>query len=511
MTDNALKPDAVVAVIGAGTMGAGIAQVAAAAGHRVRLFDAAEGAVARGIASTAAGLERLLERGKLDSGSRDALMARILPADSLEALADASLVIEAVIEDLAIKQDLFRRLEQLCAPDTILASNTSSLSITAIGAGLDLPGRLVGMHFFNPAPVMKLVEVVSGLDTHGAVAARVFDTATRWGKHPVHARSTPGFIVNRVARPFYGEALRLLEERAAPFATIDRVVRDAGGFRMGPFELMDLIGIDVNYAVSRAVHDAFYQDPRFLPSLEQKERIEGGRLGRKSGRGFYDYSEQARPPAVAPAGDCPAPAWVSCGHLPDLLQPLIHRIAAAGVDVRLQSGADDVMRLPAGTLALTDGRTATRRAFEDLHDDLVLFDLCLDYPSSTAIALAPATGCDGAALAQATGLLQAAGFSVYPIADTPALIVMRLVTMLANEAADAVLQGVCEARGVDTAMRDGVNYPRGPLAWADAIGPETVYTVLNHLQQSYGSDRYRPSLQLQQQVYGGRNFHEQEQ
>ncbi len=508
MTDP-LPTSSPVGVIGAGTMGAGIAQVAAAAGHTVMLYDAAEGAAERGISHVAAGLEKLVARGRMDAGARDALLARIRPVDNIESLGGCALVVEAVVEKLEVKRDLFQALESICSNDAILASNTSSLSITAIGASMSRPGRLVGMHFFNPAPIMKLVEIVSGLDTEPGIAARVSDTAAAWGKHAVHARSTPGFIVNRVARPFYGEALRLLEERVADIAVIDRVVRDAGGFRMGPFELMDLIGIDVNYAVSCSVYDAYYQDPRFIPSLEQKERVDGGRLGRKSGRGFYDYGEGAAPARAEPASAGAPPESIIAGPLPGFAAPLLERIAAAGIHVHTDEEAEGVIRLPGAVLGVTDGRTATRRAVEDLHANLVVCDLCLDYAATPGIAVAASMNASPTALDEVIALLGAAGIAAYPVADTPGLLVMRLVSMLVNEACEAVLAGVCDARGVDTAMRSGVNYPRGPLAWADAIGADTVLTVLNHLQQGYGSDRYRPSLLLQQHVYASRPFHEQ--
>lgn len=507
MTSNELAAADKVGVIGAGTMGAGIAQVAAAAGHEVYLFDAAAGAAAKGIERIAAGLEKLVARGRMESDVRDELRARIHAADETDKLAGCALVIEAIVEDLDVKRDVFARLEKICGDDAILASNTSSLSITAIAAHLDRPKRVVGMHFFNPAPIMKLVEVVSGLDTDPAVAERAFATARAWGKHPVHARSTPGFIVNRVARPFYGEALRLLEERAAPVATLDAVMRDAGGFRMGPFELMDLIGNDVNYAVTRSVYEAFYNDPRYLPSLEQKERVDGGRLGRKSGRGFYDYGDDAPAPDPHPATTREAPGAVEIGPLPDLLAPLVERIKASGIVTETRADLGDVIRFDGGELALTDGRTAARRAFEDMHVNLSLFDLCLDFGASKAVAMTAAAGCPDAVHHRAQGLMQAAGFTVYEVADTPALVVMRIVSMIVNEAAEAVLTGVADAAGVDTAMLSGVNYPRGPLSLADEIGAETVLTVLNHLQQAYGLDRYRPSLELQQRVYTSRTFH----
>ena len=260
-----LPPAADVAVVGAGAMGAGIAQIAAQYGHRVRLFDTRMGAADTAKQQIGDTLRKLAGKGKLDPADAEAAAARIVPVHALGDLVSARLVVEAIVEDLDVKRKTFRDLEVVVAPDAVLASNTSSFSITSIAAGMKLPGRIAGMHFFNPAPIMPLVEVVSGLATVRGVADLVYDTAKAWGKVPVHAKSTPGFIVNRCARPFYGEGLRLLLENAADAATIDAVVREAGGFRMGPFELMDLIGLDVNFAVTKSVWEAYFQDPRYTP------------------------------------------------------------------------------------------------------------------------------------------------------------------------------------------------------------------------------------------------------
>jgi len=291
-----------IGVLGAGAMGAGIAQVAATHGHPVVLADASAPAVARARDGIARALAREVEKGRLEGAAAEAAVARIIPGaleapDDLRVFEGSDLVIEAIIEDLAAKQDAFRRLERITPPGAILATNTSSLSITAIGGELGQPGRLVGMHFFNPAPVMPLVEVVPGLATDPEVTTAVRDLAARWKKVPVIARDTPGFIVNRVARPFYGEALRVYEEGMADQATIDWAMRTVGGFRMGPFELMDLIGNDVNFTVTRSIFEAFSYDPRYRPSLVQQRLVEAGRLGRKTGRGYYSYAEGAVPPA----------------------------------------------------------------------------------------------------------------------------------------------------------------------------------------------------------------------
>lgn len=467
-----LPPAADVAVVGAGAMGAGIAQVAAQYGHRVRLFDTRMGAADTAKQQIGDTLRKLAGKGKLDPADAEAAAARIVPVHALGDLVSARLVVEAIVEDLDVKRKTFRDLEVVVAPDAVLASNTSSFSITSIAAGMKLPGRIAGMHFFNPAPIMPLVEVVSGLATDRGVADLVYDTAKAWGKVPVHAKSTPGFIVNRCARPFYGEGLRLLLENAADAATIDAVVREAGGFRMGPFELMDLIGLDVNFAVTKSVWEAYFQDPRYTPSIIQSELVAAGFLGRKSGRGFYDYAPGAAKPAAATESE---------------------RESAPIDDLRAQLAASARIDVGDAVLVPCDGRTATAVAVAIEHHNVVVYDLALDYRNCTRLAVARAEGCSDAAFGAAVGALQAAGIAVSRFADVAGLPVVRTVAMLANEAADAVNQGIASARDVDLAMRNGVNYPKGPLAWADAVGIERVRTVLANLLSHYGDPRYRTS------------------
>jgi 3-hydroxybutyryl-CoA dehydrogenase len=506
----ALSKDAVVAVIGAGAMGAGIAQIAAQAGHPVRLLDAQPGAAAQAIERIRSTFGKLAEKGKLSADAASAAGERLSAAASHSELAGAALVVEAIVERLDVKRGLFAELESIVAPDCILATNTSSISVTAIAAGLKHPGRVVGMHFFNPAPLMALVEVVSGLATDPTVAATTHDTALAWGKKPVHTKSTPGFIVNRVARPYYAEALRLLHEQAADPATIDAVMREAGGFRMGPFELMDLIGHDVNFAVTRSVFEAYFGDPRFTPSLIQQELVNAGRLGRKSGYGFFDHAAGA--PALVPATE-PTTALangVAVWTGSPLGQALWRRLDSAGVPCTRHDAAHAdgrVLRVGDTLVFVTDGRSATQRGADLGHGATVLADLTLDASRATRIALAAADTCSEPAFRAVVAVFQGAGFAVSRLADVPGLAVMRTVAMLANEAADAVNQGVCDAVAADTAMQYGVNYPRGPLAWADEIGPDQVLTVLDNLAQVYGEDRYRASPLLRRLVAGGRRFH----
>lgn len=294
----AFSTDTVIGVIGAGTMGRGIAQVAAARGHHVIVFDSDERILSDALNALTRILARLVEKGRLDAGANDEILGRITFAHvKLDALASCGLVIEAIVEDLGIKKSVFAGLESVVAGEAVLATNTSSLSVTGIAAACERPERVAGVHFFNPAPLMPLVELIPGVLTAAETVARVRRLIDGWGKATVVAKDTPGFIVNRVARPFYGEALRILEEGVADVATIDWAMRELGGFRMGPFELMDLIGNDINYKVTESVWTAFFYEPRYKPSFTQKRMVEAGRLGRKSGRGYYEQGPNAVHPA----------------------------------------------------------------------------------------------------------------------------------------------------------------------------------------------------------------------
>lgn len=506
---HAIPPGSTVAVIGSGAMGAGIAQVAATAGHQVLLFDTRPDAADKAILEIGKTYTKLVEKGRMGAVESDLARERLKRIASLQEAAGAALVIEAIVENLDAKRALFAELEGIVGERCILATNTSSISVTAIGAQLKHPERLVGMHFFNPVPLMALVEVISGLATDREVANMVHTTAESWGKSPVHAKSTPGFIVNRVARPYYAEALRLLLEQAADVATLDAVMRDCGGFRMGPFELMDLIGHDVNFSVTNSVFAAYYNDPRFTPSILQQELVSAGFLGRKTGRGFYRYGDDvAKPAPQTEAGGSKPPAVRYAGS-PGMIDALAERLRGAGLEPVAIEAAPGLY-CEGAAIYLTDGRSATERAEMDGHRDTILFDLLLDAAGATRVALARADQCSDAAWQAAVGLFQAAGFAVTRLDDVPGMAVMRTVAMLANEAADAVNQGVCSARAVDIAMQKGVNYPRGPLAWADTVGLRQVVAVLSNLAATYGEDRYRVSPLLRRKLAAdpqGARFH----
>ena len=385
-----------VGVLGAGAMGSGIAQVAAMAGHRVVVVDSYAPSLEKARVGVQKSLAREVEKGRLTKDAEHDIGQRIRfepsNGEDLAAFRDCGLVIEAIVEELEAKQRAFRAMDRAVSESCVLATNTSSLSVGALGAVCRHPERVIGLHFFNPATVLPLVEVVAALTSDGAIADRAGRLVATWGKTTVRVADTPGFIVNRVARPFYGEALRIYEEGIADIPTIDWALKELGGFRMGPFELMDLIGNDVNYAVTKSVFEAFYYDPRYRPSLTQRRMVEAGRLGRKTGVGYYEYRDGAARPAPT--------------------------------------------------------------------EDRAIGQQVLD----------------------------------------------RVVAMLINEAADAVQLRVASAKDIDLAMTKGVNYPKGLLAWADEIGPNTVYERLVALQKEYGEDRYRPSPLLKRMAADGRRF-----
>ncbi|KFB89800.1 3-hydroxyacyl-CoA dehydrogenase [Serratia grimesii] len=481
-----------VAVIGAGTMGIGIAQVAASAGHQVQLFDIAASAAQQALNALGQRLRQRVTAGKADAANTEALLARIQPVDALSQLADSELVIEAVAEKLPIKQSLFRDLEALCSPATLFASNTSSLSITAIAGALQHPQRLAGLHFFNPAPLMKLVEIVSGLDTSAETVATMQTLTQQWGKQSVLCRSTPGFIVNRVARPFYAETLRALEEHVADAATLDSVMRDAGGFAMGPLQLTDMIGQDINYAVTESVFQAFFQDPRFTPSLVQQELVAAGRLGRKSGHGFYRYGDHPQPTAnYLPASTAALPRSISLHGDPAGMTLLDDLLTGNAVTIKQPGQTSAFARLDEVTFMLTNGKTASQVA-DETGTPVVLFDLSANYSQASTVAISCAAQNDARHNATVVRLLQSLGKKVIQLPDYPGLLVMRTLAMLANEALDVVNKGVASAADTDHAMCCGVNYPRGPLEWGTALGWQQILTTLENLQHYYGEPRYRP-------------------
>lgn len=488
-----------IGIVGGGAMGAGIAQVAALAGHPVTLFDVKAGAAEAACETIRAGLRKLVSRGTLTEARAHEAAGSLHAASALRALGDSAVLIEAVREDLGVKRALFMELARMVAPDAVLSTNTSSLSITEIAAGIHRPDRVCGFHFFNPAQIMPLVEVVAGAETGAAVTGRMADLARRWGKTPVVVRSSPGFIVNRVARPFYLEPLRVLEQDGGDPATIDAVMRDSGGFPMGPFELMDLIGHDVNFAVTEAVHRGFNGAARFRPSRLQQALVSSGRLGRKTGEGFYDYSPGSVRPSARFAPSGPKPNRVRVSGATGPLAGVVGMLRAAGAEVVASDSASDVpVRIDVDGISVvaTDGRRATVMAAAEGVEDLVVCDLALDFASAKSVGVAAADQASPNALSAAAALFESLGKTAIVLRDTPGLIVMRTVAMIVNEAAEAVRAGVASAADVDTAMTLGVNHPTGPSGWRDRVGHATIVRVLEALGESDGGEGYRVSQHL---------------
>jgi 3-hydroxybutyryl-CoA dehydrogenase len=480
-----------VIVVGAGTMGVGIAQIALAAGHDVHLVDTSEAQLGRAQAEA---FKRLIAKGASEEDLKTRLSLHTALSDvgtsRPTAEGGAPFIIEAIIENLDVKRVLLAEAQELFGAEGVYATNTSSYSVTAIAAGVPSPERVVGMHFFNPVPLMKLVEIVPGVQSDPVVVERVFQLAEHWGKTPIRTRSTPGFIVNRVARPYYGESLRLAEEGLAPFDLIDRLMRETATFRMGPFELMDLVGNDVNSAVTRTVWEGHHFDPRFAPSNLQSELVTAGRFGRKTGRGFYDYADGGPQKSATPRVEIDAAAPTE--EPGDVIAAFIRRLGIEKGAPGKRAGAWDLDA--DGVVMLTSGRTAAAEAIAAGVPTIVL-DRPLDMTSTNVIAYATSAG----ASELERLLLDAAkraGLEMVPVKDLPGLAVARVVSMLINEASEVVHVGLCTPHDVDVAMKLGTNYPLGLLEWGDRWGSAYVEGLIDALADQYRDPRYRTSLNL---------------
>ncbi len=481
-----------VGVVGAGAMGRGIAQIAAQAGCQVRLFDMQAAAVAAARDHVLSQWDRLQEKGKLDAAAVAACRERLQGVDSLEALAGCDVVIEAIVERLDAKRQLFAALEGVLGPDAILASNTSSLSVTAIAAGLQRPQRLAGLHFFNPVPLMKVVEVIPGLRTDAAVCEALAGLVRATGHTPVRAQDTPGFIVNHAGRAYNTEALRIVSEGIADFATVDRILRDQVGFRLGPFELLDLTALDVSHPVMESIYHQYYEEPRYRPNVITAQRLAGGLVGRKAGEGFYRYEDgkavvPAEPP-VPQAAEMP-PVWVSprAARRAELLQLL------KDLGARIETGASPSPQ--ALTLVAPLGFDVTTVAVVDRLDPArtVGIDLLVEDAATKRRVLAtnPATRTDMRDAAHA--LFARDGKPVSVIRDSGGFVTQRVVASIVNLACDICQQRVCTPADLETAVTLGLGYPLGPLAMGDRWGPASMLEVLFNMQTVYGDPRYRPS------------------
>jgi 3-hydroxybutyryl-CoA dehydrogenase len=481
-----------VGVVGAGAMGRGIAQIALQAGCDVKLCDNGPGAAQRAVVEIAAQFDRLVAKNRLSEASAQAFKSQLSVADSLDDLKGCDLVIEAIVEQLAAKREIFAQLEAIVASTAVLATNTSSLSVTAIGAALASPERLAGLHFFNPVPLMKVVEVIPGVRTSASVCERLASFSRQMGHTPVAAQDTPGFIVNHAGRGYGTEALRIASEGVADFATLDRILRDQIGFKLGPFELMDLTGLDVSHPVMESVYHQYFEEPRYRPSVITAQRLAGGLLGRKSGEGFYRYEAGkalvAPEPAVPEVSVLP-PVWVSprASRRSELLQLLKVLGAKIETGTSASSGAL-VLVAPLGfditTVAVVERLDPART---------IGIDMLMDDATTKRRVLAsnPATRHDMRDAAH--NLFARDGKPVSVIKDSGGFVSQRVVATIVNIASDMCQQSVCSPEDLETAVTLGLGYPLGPLAMGNLYGPTNILEVLFNMQTVYGDPRYRPS------------------
>jgi 3-hydroxybutyryl-CoA dehydrogenase len=497
---DATRPDLSLAVIGTGVMGRGIAQIAAQAGVRVVLYDTRSEAAPAARDFVAQMLSRLAEKGRLAPDAAKAAIDRLEIAHVLERIDTCDVVVEAIVEELAPKRELFARLEGIVSPECVLTTNTSSLQVTAIASACNRPERVAGFHFFNPVPLMKVVEVVDGVMTAPWVGEALAVLAARMGHTPVRAKDTPGFIVNHAGRGYGTEAFQILREGIAEFDQIDRVLRDAAGFRMGPFELLDLTGLDVSHGVMESIYNQYYQEPRYRPSPIAAQRVMAGLFGRKSGgRGFYRYREGvaepiADPPVPAAADD--VRVWVS----PEGLGPeLVELVAKLGA--RTPSGAKPDAR--ALCLVAPLGADATTAALAEGLDPrcTVAVDCLTGLAKRRTLMTTPVTG--PAMRDAAHALLARDGVPVTVIHDSPGFIVQRVLAQIVNIGSDIAQQRIASPQDIDRAVTLGLGYPAGPLTWGDAIGPARVLAILNELLDFYQDPRYRASPWLKRRAQLG--------
>lgn len=488
------RPDLTLGVIGTGAMGRGIAQVAAAGGINVLMMDARPGAAQEAREFIGKMLSRAAEKGSMSREEADAATKRIKIVEALAEFKACHVVIEAIVENLDAKRQLFAELEGIVGADCILATNTSSLSVTTIAAKLKTPNRFAGFHFFNPVPLMKLVEVIDGLQTDDWVSQALMTIGKRMTREPVRLTDAPGFLVNQVGRGFTLEAAHLVHEGIATFADVDRVMRDVAGFRMGPFELMELTGLDVTQPASELIYNQFFQEPRYRPNLIMRSRYEAGVLGRKTKKGFYEYDAEMKaivPPEASPPSDKPASVWASRANQQgyETLSALLQKLGAS-VETGAAPSANALI------LVTPVGDDATTCAVEQNLDPkrTVAVDALFPMVKRRTIMATPVTEPSHRRAAHA--LLASDGVPVTVCRDSPGFIAQRIVAMIVNIGCSIAQSRTAQPADIDKAVTLGLNYPNGPFRFGDVLGPQRVHQVLTAMYRLYGDPRYRPNIWL---------------
>lgn len=487
-----------IGVIGAGAMGRGIAQLFASSGQQVLLFDTRAEAIEDALAFNRNLLQRQLAKGKLSEAEFEATCARMQPAAALTDLKDCDLVIEAIVEILEVKQKLFADLEAIVSEDCLLATNTSSLSVTRIAAGCSRPERVAGFHFFNPVPLMKIVEVVRGSRTDERYIKGLVELAEKAGHFPAITPDTPGFLVNHAGRAFGTEALRMLSEGVATAQQIDRILRDGPGFRMGPFELFDLTGLDVSHAVMESVYEQFYHDPRYTPSFIAGQRVAAGLLGRKTGQGFYRYEDGQKIEQPEPAAGSvllTRPYWLQSDD-EALRNQVAQVLASAGAT--LETGEQPSAEAICLITPLGEDCTAALARLGLPAERTLALDSFANWDKRRTLMRQPAANAD--VVAQARQALGADGVPVEVINDSPGFVIQRLIASVVNLGCEIAQKGIATPDTLDRAIQLALGYPKGPLGFGEHYGKQAVLTVLNNMQAVYGEPRYRPSPWLRRRV-----------
>ncbi len=501
MSLDANRPDLTIGVIGTGAMGRGIVQVSAAGGIHVRMMDARPGAAAEAKDFIVKMLSRAAEKGSMTAAEAEAAAGRITVVEALKDFSACHMVVEAIVENLDAKRALFADLENVVTPDCILATNTSSMSVTTIAAKLKTPHRFAGLHFFNPVPLMKLVEVIDGLLTESWVSEALMIIGKRMTREAVRLTDAPGFLVNQVGRGFTLEASHLVYEGISNFVDVDRVMRDVCGFRMGPFELMELTGLDVTQPASALIYNQFFQEPRYRPSLIMQARYEAGVLGRKTKKGFYNYDTDMKPivaPEPAAPTSKPGSVWVSRaepkGHA--ALSALLTQLGA-----HIETG--DRPSAKAVIFVTPVGDDATTCAVEqglDPHRTIAVDTL---FPMVKRRTMMGTPLVDPAIRDAAHGLLASDGIPVTVIRDSPGFIAQRIVAMIVNIGCAIAQSRTAEPSDIDKAVTLGLNYPHGPLKFGDVAGVSAIYQVLAKMNARYADPRYRPNIWMSRRAQLG--------